>query len=307
MSGVPSDHVPVLSEAVVGFLGQPRTEVFVDCTVGLGGHAGLLLDASPRLRLLGLDVDDANLAVASERLARFGDRVRLVRASFEDLGEVLAEQGEDRVGAVLADLGVSSNQLADSDRGLSFEVDGPLDMRLDRRTGTTAADLVNTLSEGDLADLLYFQSQERGSRRIARRICQARRQGRLNSTVMLARLVVSALGAASATRRSRIHPATRTFMALRMSVNRERESLQRLLAQVPSCLCAGGRVAILAFHSVEDRIVKEDFRTRGRCGEYRVLTKKPVVASERERAENPRSRSAKLRVAELAAPACAGP
>ena len=296
----------MLSEAVVAFLGQPQTEVVVDCTVGLGGHAGLLLAASPRSRLLGLDVDDANLAVASERLARFGDRVRLVQASFSDLADVLAEHGEDRVGAILADLGVSSNQLADSDRGLSFEVDGPLDMRLDRRTATTAADLVNTLPEGELADLLYFQSQERGSRRIARRICQARLQGRLNSTVMLARLVVSALGSASAVRRSRIHPATRTFMALRMSVNRERESLQRLMGQVPSCLCVGGRVAILAFHSVEDRIVKDDFRTRGRSGEYRVLTKKPVVAGESERVENPRSRSAKLRVAELAAPARVG-
>jgi 16S rRNA (cytosine1402-N4)-methyltransferase len=172
-------------------------------------------------------------------------------------------------------------------------------MRLDRRQRVTAADLVNGLPEGELADLLYVQSQERGSRRIARRICQARRQGRLNSTVMLARLVASALGRDPASRRSRIHPATRTFMALRMAVNQEMESLRRLLIQAPRCLRVGGRVAVISFHSGEDRMVKADFRLRCRAGAYRLLTKKPIVAGTQERAENPHSRSAKLRVAEL--------
>jgi 16S rRNA (cytosine1402-N4)-methyltransferase len=287
----------VLPEAVVAVF-EGLSGVFVDCTVGLGGHAGLLLEHNPELRLIGLDVDEANVALAGKALAAYGDRVRLVRADFADLAETLSEMGESSVAGVLADLGVSSNQLADAARGLSFEVDGPLDMRLDRRQRTTAADLLNSLPEGELADLLYFQSQERHSRRIARRICQARRQGRLNSTVMLARLVASVLGQGPGPRRNRIHPATRTFMALRMSVNDEVAALRRLLAQVPRCLGVGGRVAVISFHSVEDRIVKEDFRTRSRTGVYRLLTKKPIVAGEKERNENPRSRSAKLRVAE---------
>ncbi len=301
MTDTAESHVPVLAEEVVEFLGRSAGGVVVDCTLGLGGHAQLLLEGSPDLRVVGLDVDEENLAVASRRLAVYGDRVRLVQANFSRLSEVLAEMGEAKVGAILADLGTSSNQLADPARGLSFEVEGPLDMRLDRRLRVTAADLVNGLPEGELADLLYVQSQERGSRRIARRICQARRQGRLNSTVMLARLVASVLGGDPASRRSRIHPATRTFMALRMAVNRETESLGRLLKQAPSCLGVGGRVVVISFHSVEDRLVKGDFRDRRRAGAYRVLTTKPIVAGAREREENPRSRSAKLRVAELCA------
>jgi 16S rRNA (cytosine1402-N4)-methyltransferase len=305
----------------------------VDCTVGLGGHAGALLRARGDLRVIGLDVDEGNLAVARGRLgtpwpdtqpgaavphtgpwlapcgsdsgplagARGSDlgRVTLVRANFADLGQVLAELGVGKVGGILADLGVSSNQIGDAARGLSFDVDGPLDMRLDATLSTTAADLVNGLGEGELADLLYLQSQERHSRRIAKRICQARRQGRLNSTVALARLVAAAVGQDPDSRRSRIHPATRTFMALRMSVNHETRSLEKLLAQAPQWLATGGRVAIISFHSVEDRLVKEDFRERSRAGAYRLLTKKPLTASPEEAASNPRSRSAKLRAAEL--------
>ncbi len=298
MSDVPI-HVPVLADEVVTHFGGLNDQVIVDCTVGLGGHAALLLEHNPAMRVIGLDVDEDNLATAGERLAGYGERVRLVRANFADLDEALVGVGVSQVGGVLADLGVSSSQLADSERGLSFEVDGPLDMRLDRRGGRTAADLVNGLAEGALADLLYVQSQERQSRRIARRICQVRRQGRLNSTVMLARLVASAVGQDPASRRGRIHPATRTFMALRMAVNGETAALGRLLEQAPRRLSTGGRVGIVSFHSVEDRMVKEDFRTRSRAGEYRLLTKKPIVAGAEEKSENPRSRSAKLRVAEL--------
>lgn len=293
-------HLPVLADEVIGYLGDVPGDLIVDCTLGLGGHARLLLDSNPALRLIGIDADEQNCTAAAERLSGFGERVRVIRANFGELGRVLAEAGVEGVGGILADLGVSSNQLADPLRGLSFEVDGPLDMRLDSRLGKTAADLVNTLPESELADLLYLQSQERHSRRIARRICEEREWGRLDSTVLLARLVEAAVGRSPGWRRSRIHPATRTFMALRMSVNDEVGCLRRLLEQAPGCLGAGGRVAVVTFHSGEDQLVKQDFRRRARSGAYRLLTKKPIVASETERGDNPRSRSAKLRVAELA-------
>ncbi len=291
-------HLPVLPDLVLEHLCSDGPAMLVDGTLGLGGHAGLLLEQNPELHLIGLDLDDANLAVAAERLDAYADRTQFVQASFADLDTTLADLGVSTVARLLADLGVSSNQIADAARGLSFDIDGPLDMRLDRRQSTTAADLVNGLSEGELSDLLYFQSQERQSRRIARRICQVRRQGRINSTVLLARLVAAAVGVDPASHRSRIHPATRTFMALRMSVNRETEALGRLLASAPGVLTPSGRIAVISFHSVEDRLVKNDFRSRTREGAYRTLTKKPLVADDVERAENPRSRSAKLRVAE---------
>jgi 16S rRNA (cytosine1402-N4)-methyltransferase len=292
-------HIPVLLKAVTGLFAGTTAGALVDCTLGLGGHTGALLTANPELRVIGLDVDESNLALARQRLGDFGDRVRYVRANFADLGQALAELGVGKVGGILADLGVSSNQIAEPARGLSFDLDGPLDMRLDLTLTTTAADLVNGLGEGELADLLYLQCQERHSRRIAKRICQARRQGRLNSTVALARLVAAAVGQDPDSRRSRIHPATRTFMALRMSVNHETRSLERLLAQAPGLLAVGGRVAIISFHSVEDRLVKESFREQSRSGVYRLLSKKPIEAEPQEAADNPRSRSAKLRAAEL--------
>ncbi len=298
MSQVHPIHLPVLPELVLEHLGTDVPATLVDCTLGLGGHAGILLEQNPRLDLIGLDLDDANLAVAAERLDANADRTRFIQASFADLDTALADLGVLKVDRLLADLGVSSNQIADAARGLSFDLDGPLDMRLDRRQSTTAADLVNGLSESELSDLLYFQSQERQSRRIARRICQVRRQGRINSTVLLARLVAAAVGVDPASHRSRIHPATRTFMALRMSVNRETDALSRLLTLAPGIIAPQGRIAVISFHSVEDRLVKNDFRSRTLEGEYRTLTKKPLVADEAERAENPRSRSAKLRVAE---------
>lgn len=302
------EHVPVLADEVTehllpslvgGALGEAG--LLVDCTVGLGGHSRLLLQQAPHARVIGLDVDEANLELARERLAEFGDRARLIRANFGDLGGVLDECGVSRVEAILADLGVSSSQIADPQRGFSFDADGPLDMRMDQRQKTTAADLVNSLSEGELSDLLYFQSQERHSRRIAKRICQARKHGRINSTLVLARLVASATGENPEGHRGRIHPATRAFMALRMSVNAEIEGLGRLLKAIPGRLSVGGRAAIISFHSAEDRLVKTDFRDRAREGVYRIVTKKPIVAGEEERRRNPRSRSAKMRIAEAKA------
>ncbi len=293
-----SDHLPVLPEEVCEFLITPQVEVLVDCTLGLAGHARFFLERFHKLRLIGLEVDASNYEIARINLAAFANRVTLERANFAELGQVLTRLGTPKVGAILADLGVSSNQISDPAKGLSFEVDGPLDMRLDDRQKTTAADLVNGLPEGELADLLYIQSQEAGSRRISKRICQARRQGRINSTVMLARLVASALGQNPDARRGRIHPATRTFMALRMAVNHELDTLRRFLEVVPNVLHPGGRLAVISFHSGEDRVVKDDFRRRAASGIYRLLAKKPVTAGDDEIAGNPRSRSAKLRAVE---------
>ncbi len=291
------DHAPVLLREIVQHIGG-RPGTVVDCTIGLAGHATALLESHPELRIVGLDVDEKNLAQARERLATFSDRLRLVRANFGELGGLAAGLGLHGAAAVLADLGISSNQIADPAKGLSFDVDGPLDMRLDDRLKTSAADLVNTLGEGELSDLLYFQSQERHSRRIARRICEVRRQGRINSTILLARLVASAVGENPDSHRSKIHPATRTFQALRMAVNQETSNLERLLETAPHVLRAGGRLAIISFHSMEDRLVKQDLRSRAESGQYRLITKKPITPAADEIVANVRSRSAKLRIAE---------
>ncbi|MCA9254066.1 MAG: 16S rRNA (cytosine(1402)-N(4))-methyltransferase RsmH, partial [Phycisphaerales bacterium] len=206
-----------------------------------------------------------------------------------------------KVDAILADLGVSSNQIADPLRGLSFDADGPLDMRLDQRLKTTAADLVNSLPEGELSNILWQNAEERHSRKIAKRLCAIRRQGRINSTVQLARLVAAAVGENPDSHRSRTHPATKTFMALRMAVNAELDSLKALLSQARELLAPGGRIAVISFHSGEDRLVKENFRALAKMDRYRILTKKPMISGETERDSNPRSRSAKLRVAEMTA------
>lgn len=293
-------HIPVLTRELIQLLAPATETVVVDCTLGLGGHAAALLEGvGPAVRLLGLDVSPGNLAAARANLARFGERVQRVNANFSQLARIVDERGIPAVDAVYADLGVSSNQIADPAVGLSFEVDGPLDMRLDPRLLTTAADLVNGLTEEELASLLYLQGEEHGSRRIAKALCQARRRARINSTVLLARLVADALGQGGASRRGRIHPATRTFLALRSAVNGEQRALSALLEQIPAVLRPGGRAAIISFHSLEDRLVKESFRRWERAGVYRLLTKKPIVPDSAETTANPRSRSAKLRVAEL--------
>jgi 16S rRNA (cytosine1402-N4)-methyltransferase len=203
----------------------------------------------------------------------------------------------DHVEVILADLGVSTDQLMSADKGLSFTADAPLDMRLDDRSATTAADLVNRLTETELSDLIFFNSQERFSRRIAKRICQVRRDRRIRTTSEMVRIVCAALGVPENGYHGRIHPATRTFLALRMAVNHELENLQSLLAAASRRLSPGGRVAVISFHSGEDRIVKQDFLDRRRTEEYEIITKKPVTPEPDELRTNPRSRSAKLRVA----------
>lgn len=296
-------HIPVLPEEVERFCAVRPGDTVVDATLGLAGHALRLAEqAGPAGRLIGLDVDPANLAAAESRLSGAPGAVHLVHRNFAELPEVLGELGLEQVDVVLADLGISSTQLDDATRGLSFQSDGPLDMRLDPSLTTTATDLVNRLSDRELGDLLYFNAQETGSRRIARRICELRRERRITTTRQLASIVCDALGVDDEfSRRSRVHPATRTFLALRMAVNREMESLTGLLDAAPRMLRAGGRIVVISFHSEEDKLVKTDFRRRKAENVYNIATPKPVVAGEAERERNPRSRSAKLRAAIRAA------
>lgn len=296
-------HEPVLCGPLMECIDPQSGEVVLDATLGHAGHARLVAERIGSAgRLIGLDVDEANLDRSRRRLERDGflargPRVDLVRANFAELDAALDSIGVEQVDVLIADLGVSTDQLLDAESGLSFTEDGPLDMRLDDRLTTTAMDLVNALPEQQLADLIYHNSQERFSRRIAKRICQARHDRRIRTTTELARVVCSALGAKTGEPHGRIHPATRTFLALRMAVNDELQNLEALLAAAPERLAPEGRIAVISFHSGEDRIVKKDFRDRQRQGVYDIITPKPLRPSSQETRSNPRSRSAKLRAA----------
>jgi 16S rRNA (cytosine1402-N4)-methyltransferase len=281
-------HVPVLAAEAVRLLDPRPGEIWADCTVGAGGHARLIVErVGPAGRVIGLDQDPSMLALAGPRLA--GLPVTLVHANFDQLPEVLANLGVGQLDGAFADLGFASDQVGDPARGLSFQQDGPLDMRLDPTAGQTAADLVNRLSEKALADLFWEYGEERHSRRVARRIVERRKEKPFATTGELAELVRR-----SVPRSGGIDPATRVFQALRIAVNDELGSLDRLLAALPVVLKPGGRAGIISFHSLEDRRVKHAFRDRG---VWDVVTKKPVEATAAETAANPRARSAKLRVA----------
>ena len=294
--GVPetgdSGHVPVLLSEAIEFLAVKPGGLYVDATVGLGGHA---VEIARRLgragRLIGLDKDPAALERASERMKQLGEpapQVELVHSSFAELGSRVNEGGVD---GILADLGVSSLQFDEAARGFSFRADAPLDMRMNPQSGMTAEQVVNQLSERELADLIYEFGEERRSRRIARAIVRARP---IRSTGHLADVVA----AAARPMKTGIHPATLTFQAIRIYVNRELEDLRKLLESAPRVLKSGGRLVVISFHSLEDRMVKDALRDGARDGFYRLLTKKPVTAGEEEVRRNPRSRSAKLRAAE---------
>ena len=294
----PIGHIPVLTSAVRDLVAAAPGETVVDATLGLGGHARLFADAiGEGGTLIGLDADERCLAMARPRLESAACRVELVHANFCDVGEVLESLGLDRVDVLFADLGLNSVQLDEAERGFSFQSDGPLDMRMSSDQRETAADLVNRLKERELADLFYNNAQEFGSRRIARQICDARRDGRITTTGRLADIIAKAVGVDPASRKSKIHPATKAFLALRIAVNSEYQRLDSLLAAAPNLLRMGGRIGVIAFHSGEDKPVKVDFRERKKEGLYRIVTKKPVVADAEERRSNPRARSAKLRVA----------
>jgi 16S rRNA (cytosine1402-N4)-methyltransferase len=297
-------HEPVLVEPVVRLLEPRAGQVILDGTVGVGGHAAALIPRiSPGGRYIGIDLDEAMLSRARQRLAEFpAGAVTLFQANFTDFPDCLREAGLGQVDHMLLDLGVNSAQLEDASRGFSFDREGPLDMRFDRKQKLQALDLVNRMSERELADLFYQFGQEALSRKIAKRICQARHHARIRTTQALARAVESAVTAGGARPRGRLHPATRVFQALRVAVNRELENLERFLEQAPEYLRPGGRLAVISFHSLEDGLVKRFLRAAHAEGAMRELTKRPVVADASERAANPRSRSAKLRVAERLAP-----
>jgi 16S rRNA (cytosine1402-N4)-methyltransferase len=293
-----SGHDPVLMQEVLSGLAIRPGITYVDCTLGRAGHASAVARVLGRNGLLiGMDADPRNLVFAKEQLADAPCRVRLFHANFAELEDVLSEVGTKAVDVVLADLGLSTNQLFDPAYGLSFAQPMPLDMRIDPRVTETAADFVNEMREEDLANVLYELAQERYSRRIARKIVDARRVSPIKTTDRLAELVRSAIpkrGGAP----EKIDPATRTFMALRMAVNREMENLESLLEQAPKALTSGGRVGIISFHSMEDRAVKQAFRSMEQTGFLRLVTKKPLTPTDAEITANPRSRSAKLRIAE---------
>lgn len=296
MTSPPAGHEPVMLTEVLTLLAPALGQTAVDCTLGRGGHA---LAIGQRLGekglLIGLDVDPRNLKFAAERLSTLKCQVRLFQANFGKLREVLAEAGNPKVHAILADLGVSTNQLLDPIYGMSFDNPGPLDMRLDPDLPESAADLVNKMPEKALANVLYELAQERYSRQIARKIGEQRRVSPIRDTEALAELVRSAIPRRGAVP-GRIDPATRTFLALRMAVNREMENLGDLLKQGPENLTPGGRMAVISFQSMEDRLVKQAFRSLEQTGLMKIITKKPLSPPAEESARNPRSRSAKMRV-----------
>jgi 16S rRNA (cytosine1402-N4)-methyltransferase len=285
-----------MSAEAIAFLQPGMAGVIVDCTVGLGGHTRALLEAGAG-RVIGLDRDRESLAAAEEVLATWGDRVALVHADYRTLDAVLDRLGLTSIDGALADLGVSSLQLDADHRGFSFKRDQPLDMRMDQSTGGTAADLVARASERELADAIYAFGEERFSRRIARALVEARADEPITTTVQLATIVRRAIPRRGS---ARIDPATRTFQALRIWVNRELEGLDEFLLSAVRRLRAGARLVVITFHSLEDRIVKHTLRALEKAGEpaIRILTKKPLVPSDDEVRQNPRARSAKLRAAE---------
>ena len=290
-----SGHDPVLLTEVLELLEVTEGKTVVDCTLGRGGHARAMADRLGKTGLLiGMDADPRNLEFAAGRLAGTECEVRLFHANFSELEHVMEQAKIGPVDAILADLGLSTNQLFDPQYGLSFAADTALDMRIDPRTPLSAADVVNRWPEEKIADLLFHMAQERGSRRIARNIVQRRRATPIRTTGELAQIIYDSIGRGA---RDKIDPATRTFMALRMAVNKEIENLQTLLRTAPRMLKVGGRMGVISFHSTEDRMVKQAVRDAQEQMVLKAVTKKPVVPQDAEMGANPRSRSAKLRVA----------
>ena len=301
-------HSPVLLKEVLEYLRPRPGGFYIDATIGLGGHSEAILEASgSRGELLGIDRDEEALSIASQHLARFRGRYHIVHANFADLKEIARQRGFIESDGILADLGMSSLQLDKAERGFSFQKDGPLDMRMDHDLALTADEVINQYPERDLANLIFQFGEEHRSRAIARAIVRSRP---VHGTRVLASLIARAVHSHG---RERIHPATRTFQALRIFVNDELGKISPFIHSAVDLLKGGGRIAIISFHSLEDRIVKETFRlltqecscfpgaVRCECGKrkvLKVLTKKPVLATEAEIHVNPRSRSAKLRIAE---------
>ena len=293
-------HIPVMAEEALFWLIRKDARIYLDCTVGYSGHAEKILEATtgPDRRLIGLDRDAVAIAASRERLARFGDRVLLLHGHFVDLKQHLATSGIGQVDGILFDLGVSSAQLEEPARGFSFQGDSPLDMRMDQSMSETAADLINRWPEAQLADTIFQFGEERFSRQIARAIVHARERHPLATTKELVSVIEGAVPANY--RHGRIHCATRTFQAFRIAVNQELDCLEPALRDAVDALSPGGRLCVISFHSLEDRIVKHTFRALSGKNNpaLMVLTKKPQVPTREESDRNPRSRSAKLRAAQ---------
>ena len=308
LGGMGAPHRPVLLRETLKFLAPERGGLFIDCTVGLGGHSEAILKSSQNTRVLGFDLDPAALAYSRQRLAPFGERFRAFQTNFRAISDVLAEANERDPNGILVDLGVSSLQFDSPERGFSFRFDAPLDMRMDSTRGATAADLLQQLPESEIARIIFEYGEERHSRRIARRIVECREQGKpITTTAELADLVRQAAGGH---KRNQIHPATRTFQALRIAVNHELEGLGEFVESAVDLLIPEGIFAGISFHSLEDRILKRELKKLSghcecpprlpvcACGARKVievLTRRPVAPGSQEVDENPRARSAKLR------------
>ena len=289
-----SNHVPVMLNEVVDLLNIRPGQTMLDCTTGRGGHADAILSKlTPGGRYIGLDVDPKNLHFVRARFESHANPPTLIHSNFSHAAHMLAKLDIDGVDGLLADLGFSSNQVDDPERGMSFLSDGPLDMRLNQTLPRTAENLINSLSEQEVADILYKYGEERLSRRIARKVVEQRKTQPIISTSQLASLCIQAYGPKG--KRHRIHPATRTFQALRIAVNDELAHLESLLDQLPTLLRTDAKAVIISFHSLEDRLVKWAFRKLAAEGRVEILTRKPLTPSEEERSNNSRSRSAKLR------------
>jgi 16S rRNA (cytosine1402-N4)-methyltransferase len=295
VDGSATEHIPVLADVLVEQVKLPQDAAMVDATIGQGGHSLLFgKRLGPKGAIIGLDVDINAIRRAQSVLEGLQCRVILVNSNFSEIAEIVRGQGFEKVDFILADLGVCSAQLEDERMGLSFQTNMPLDMRMDKRLKTTAADIINRTDEKTLADLIYKFGEERASRRIARFVVERRKHEQITTTGQLAALISAALGG----QHSRIHPATRTFQALRIAVNNELENLETLLGSAPALLAKNGYIAVISFHSLEDRIVKINFKENEDKGIYQIVTKRPITPLRSEVLSNRRARSAKLRIAQ---------
>lgn len=298
MDGTSIEHIPVFADTLTEQISLPRDGVMVDATIGHGGHSLLFgRTLGPEGTILGLDLDEKSIQRAQLTLKSLTCRVILENCNFTEIKRQVSKHSLGGVDFILADLGLCSGQLEDSERGLSFTKDMPLDMRIDRRIKTSAADIVNKADEKELADLIYKFGQDRASRRIARFIVNQRQIEPIKTTTQLANVVRRAFAKGKGRRRKRIDPATRTFQALRIAVNNELKNLEVLLGSAPELLADDGYFAVISFHSLEDRLVKFSFKENQKAGLYELLTKKPITTSKEEIESNPRARSAKLRIA----------
>ncbi len=288
-------HKPVLLEETVNLLIENDGEIYIDCTIGLGGHAKEILKRNKKAFLIGIDKDDYALEIAEKNLKEFEGRFVLYKADFKDFDLVLQEEGIDKVDGILFDIGVSMFQLK-SERGFSFQIDAPLDMRMNPEQTLTAYKVVNEYPERELIRILKEYGEEKYAKRIVKAIVERRKKKPIETTLELVEVILSAVP--EPYKHGRIHPATKTFQAIRIEVNKELESLKEALYKTPDYMNVKGRLAVISFHSLEDRIVKHFMKEKEREGIFKIITKKPITPSEEEIKENPASRSAKLRVAE---------